>query len=97
MANKNIKELNTKYIKILTTQDQRKIIKQALNKIIKEEGVKEGRGLELICLSYLSDPYTTRSKKNTKYLIKHLLSLLDELYQEYKKRVDNKSWYDIIT
>ena len=50
----NKKELNTKYLRVLTTSDQRSIIKRTINKVMKQEQVKEGRSLELICLDFLS-------------------------------------------
>ena len=37
-----------KYLKILTTADQREIIKRVIEKYQKELGVKEGRALELM-------------------------------------------------
>ena len=51
---KNVKELETKYLKILTTKEQRDIIKRAINKVMKQEQVKEGRSLELIAADFLS-------------------------------------------
>jgi len=51
---KDKKSLNTKYLKILTTSDQRSIIKRAINKVMKQEQVKEGRSLELIAADFLS-------------------------------------------
>ena len=51
---KDKKELGTKYLKILTTSDQRSIIKRAINKVMKQEQVKEGRSLELIAADFLS-------------------------------------------
>jgi len=48
------KELRTKYLKILTTSDQRSIIKKAINKVMHQEQVKEGRATELICADFLS-------------------------------------------
>ena len=51
---KDKKSLNTKYLKILTTSEQRSIIKRAINKVMKQEQVKEGRATELIAADFLS-------------------------------------------
>jgi len=51
---KNIKELETKFLKVLTTKEQREIIKGAIKLVEDREMVKEGRALELICLDFLS-------------------------------------------
>ena len=51
---KDKKSLNTKYLKILTTEPQRSIIKRAINKVMKQEQVKEGRATELIAADFLS-------------------------------------------
>jgi len=51
---KNIKELETKYLKILTTKPQRELINKAINYIMIKYEVKEGRALELIILEFLS-------------------------------------------
>ena len=50
----NIKELDTKYIKFLTTGEQRKIIKFTVKLVMDKEDVKEGRALELICSDFLA-------------------------------------------
>jgi len=50
----NIKELETKYFKVLTTGDQRKIIEATIELVTRMEDVKEGRALELICSDFLS-------------------------------------------
>ncbi|MHA1400020.1 MAG: hypothetical protein ACTSQE_06710 [Candidatus Heimdallarchaeaceae archaeon] len=51
---KDKKSLNTKYLKILTTEPQRSIIKKAINKVMHQEQVKEGRAMELVCAEFLS-------------------------------------------
>ena len=54
MKQETSKELNTKYLRVLTTEPQRSIIERAINKVMKQEQVKEGRALELISLDFLS-------------------------------------------
>lgn len=82
---KNKPELETKYLKVLTTKDQREIIEKAINYIMIKYDVKEGRAMELICLSHLASDDNNKNKNGIKDIIEHLLSLLDKLYEEYKK------------
>jgi len=51
------KELETKYLKVLTTKEQREIIQRAIQAVMANEGVKEGRALELVCAEFLSSYY----------------------------------------
>lgn len=51
---KELQDLNTKYLKILTTEPQREVIMRAIKKVMAKEGVKEGRSLELVCLDFLA-------------------------------------------
>jgi hypothetical protein len=39
------------------TKEQKEVIVQAIDKIVKKEKVTEGRALELICASFLAEPY----------------------------------------
>jgi len=55
---KNKPELQTKFLKILTTGEQRETISRAIDIVMNEESVKEGRALELIASDFLSGyPY----------------------------------------
>jgi hypothetical protein len=51
----NKKELETKYLKVLTTKDQREVIVRAMEEKMGKYGVKEGRALELICANSLNE------------------------------------------
>jgi hypothetical protein len=53
----NIPELDTKFLKVLTTKDQREIIRPMIDLVMDEEEVKEGRALELICLDFKAGYY----------------------------------------
>ena len=46
-------EINVNVLKITVTEEQREVILKAIKKVMDENGVKEGRALELICADYL--------------------------------------------
>jgi len=55
-------EVNTlapdvKTLSIIVTEEQREVILRAIKRVMDEDGVKEGRALELICASFLAEPY----------------------------------------
>lgn len=48
---------DTRILSIVVTEGQREVIMRAIKKVVDENGVKEGRALELICSDFLAGPY----------------------------------------
>jgi len=44
-------------LSIVVTEEQREVIMRAIKKVMDEDGVKEGRALEIICGDFLAGPY----------------------------------------
>jgi uncharacterized membrane-anchored protein YjiN (DUF445 family) len=77
------KKLGTKYLKILTTKDQREIINLAIENVMKEYQVKEGRAIELISAEFLSGNYL---KKVVAY------EIIEKLENEAQKIINSKDY-----